>query len=87
MKKHIPKILIVDDDQLYLTQFSTILRKEIKADYYFSNNANDAYKLINKNAYAIILLDVDIPERNGFELAGDVRSSELNIYNITPYTS
>jgi PAS domain S-box-containing protein len=78
MKKHIPKILIVDDDQLYLTQFSTILRKEIRADYYFSNNANDAIRLIHKNTYAIILLDVEIPERNGFELAGDIRSSKLN---------
>ena len=78
MKNHIPKILIVDDDQLYLKQFSTILRKEIKAKYYFSNNATDAFNLINENTYAIILLDVDIPEKNGFELANDVRNSILN---------
>ena len=78
MKKHIPKILIVDDDQLYLKQFSTILTKEIKADYYFSNNATEAFELINNNAYAIILLDVDMPEKSGFELAHDVRHSKLN---------
>jgi len=78
MKKHIPKILIVDDDQLYLKQFSTILSKEIKADYYFSNNAMDAFDLINNNAYAIILLDVDMPEKSGFELAHDIRNTKQN---------
>ena len=78
MKKHIPKILIVDDDQLYLKQFSTILKKEINAKYYFSNNAKDAFTLINENSYAIILLDVDIPEKSGIELAYDVRNSEFN---------
>ncbi len=80
MKKHIPKILIVDDDQLYLTQFKTILSDEIQANYYFSDNANDAVELINKNCFAIILLDVNIPEKSGFELAKDVRSSKLNKY-------
>ncbi|MCD4665220.1 MAG: response regulator [Bacteroidales bacterium] len=78
MKKYIQKILIVDDDQLYLKQFSTILRKEIQANYYFSYNARDATELINKNSYAIILLDVNIPEKSGFELARDVRNSKLN---------
>jgi len=78
MKKNIPKILIVDDDQLYLKQFSTILKKEIQAKYYFSYNARDATELINRNSYAIILLDVNIPEKSGFELARDVRDSKLN---------
>ncbi|MCD4682319.1 MAG: response regulator, partial [Bacteroidales bacterium] len=78
MKKYSPKILIVDDDKLYLKQFSAILSKEIQAKYYFSYSAKDAIELINKNSFAIILLDVNIPEKNGFELAKDVRNSKLN---------
>ena len=78
MKKYIPKILIVDDDRLYLKQFNTILKKEINANYYFSSNAGDAIELINSNSYAIILLDVNIPEKNGFEIARDIRNSKLN---------
>ena len=62
------KILIVDDRLENLIALSAILRKEgFKSETALSGS--EALKLLLKNKYGLIILDVQMPEMNGFELA------------------
>jgi two-component system, NarL family, response regulator NreC len=64
------KLLFVDDHQLILESYKllTDINNSITVDT--SNNFDDAYKLINKNSYDIIFVDISMP-----------KSNELNISN------
>lgn len=62
------KILLVDDKHENLFALSTVLKKE----GYLTDTAlsgKDALKLLLKNQYGLIILDVQMPEMNGFEVA------------------
>jgi len=76
MNNSISKILIVDDNTFYLSLLKTIL-KDIEAEIYLASSGREALELINKNDFALAILDIQMPEMDGFELAGRIR----NLYN------
>ena len=69
----ISKILIVDDNQFYLSVLKTIL-KDVEASVYMANSGKEALCLINENSFALAILDIQMPEMNGFELAIHIKN-------------
>lgn len=73
MNQTISKILIVDDNTFYLSLLKTIL-KDVEASVYMASSGNEALNLINDNSFALAILDIQMPEMDGFELASRIRN-------------
>lgn len=66
------KILVVDDDPIVVKSLSTML----KMNSYSVDCANDGrttLEMIERNGHDIVLVDINMPEMNGFELLGEVK--------------
>jgi len=74
MEKNKETILIVDDDELSRERINHVFSK--KADYRIeeADSGKSAFELMEKSPVDIILLDVDMPEQNGFEVCRKIRS-------------
>jgi len=73
MAVSISKILIVDDDIYYLTLLKTIL-KSIDAEILIAESGEKALALIEGNDFALAVLDIQMPDMDGFELAIHIKS-------------
>lgn len=73
MDKTISKILIVDDNEFYLSLLKTIL-KDLEATVYMASSGKEALNLINENSFALAILDIQMPEMDGFDLAMNIRN-------------
>ena len=74
----IDKILIVDDDKPIASMLYKIVRSNgMDADVAY--NAKDALHLLKDTIYDLILLDVNMPEIDGFELLEDIRSHQIYV--------
>ena len=67
------KILIVDDNSSNRFAIRTIL-KGIDAELHEANNGFDALIMASENEYALILLDVQMPEMDGYEVCEQLRA-------------
>jgi two-component system, sensor histidine kinase and response regulator len=63
-----PKILIVDDRRENLLATEKILR-HLNAGIFNANSGNEALSLVLRHRFAAVLLDVQMPEMDGFETA------------------
>lgn len=70
-----PKILVVDDRPENLTAMRHILSK-IDGEVVCVTSGNEALKLLLREDYAVVLMDVQMPEMNGFETAELIRSND-----------
>jgi diguanylate cyclase (GGDEF)-like protein/PAS domain S-box-containing protein len=68
-----PKILLVDDNPHNRLALRTIL-KGIDAELSEAGNGFDALSMSMENEYALILLDVQMPEMDGFEVCEQLRA-------------
>ncbi len=68
-----PKILVVDDNANNRLAVRTVL-KNIDAEIHEAANGFDALSLSLETDYALILLDVSMPEMNGFEVCEQLRA-------------
>lgn len=69
------KILLVDDD----VRNAGLLRRFIEAEGYevaYASNGREGYTLYSQFAPDLILLDINMPEMNGFELADKIRRTD-----------
>jgi DNA-binding response OmpR family regulator len=73
------KILCVEDNQEILTFVSTILKKESHA-VDTCDNGQDAFDKACSNKYDLIILDYNLPCKNGYEICRDLRSININSY-------
>lgn len=72
-------ILIVEDDSL----LSKVLVKQFNENHfevYSCDNGKDALGIYHTYSPHIILMDIDIPEKNGWEVLGEIRTQDT----ITP---
>ncbi len=70
------KILIVDDEDYIIEGLTVILKPE----GYTIDSANDgeeALKKLREDAYALALIDLDIPKLDGLELLAEIKKNEL----------
>src|SRR4030095_795431 len=65
-------ILLVDDQPSNLLTYAVILR-ELGENLLTAHSGREALDLLVKHEIALILLDVHMPESNGFELATMIR--------------
>lgn len=63
-----PNILIVDDRKENLLATEKVL-KNLDADIFKANSGNEALSLMLRHKFAVVLLDVQMPEMDGFEVA------------------
>jgi PAS domain S-box-containing protein len=84
------KILIVDDNTFYLSVLGAIL-KSVDAEIYVASSGKQALQYINENEFALAILDIEMPEMDGFELAGHIRALKYRdlvpIIFLTAYLS
>jgi len=72
------KILITDDDVRICELISKYLEKNnFKSS--IANNAKQAEKLLDKESFDLMILDIMMPDMNGFDFAQQLREQENNI--------
>ena len=69
------KILIVDDIPINIQMAMNILKDEGYKMYY-AKSGEMALKLIDENDFDLILLDIMMPEMNGFEVCLKLKSND-----------
>lgn len=79
--EHVNKVLVVDDINENLIAIKTIL-KPIGIQVDTALSGRQALDLAANNNYATIILDVQMPEMDGFEVANKVR--EIKLHKNTP---
>lgn len=67
------KILIVDDEKDLLKMTEEILRNEGFFNIYTAENCNETLRIVKSQPIALILLDVMLPDGNGFALFQEIR--------------
>lgn len=84
-----PNILIVDDDQMKLKAIEEIL-SIMNLNIMKANSGNEAFRLLMKKDFALILLDVKMPGIDGYDIAELIRkrnrSQNTPIIFITSYS-
>jgi PAS domain S-box-containing protein len=84
------KLLLVDDDQGNLLALQAIL-EPLQQELMLADNGTEALRLCLKHEFAAILLDVRMPELDGFETAELIRSRKQSrrtpILFLTAYRS
>lgn len=74
----IDKILIVDDDKPIASMLYKIVRSNgMDADVAY--DAKEALQFIKNNTYDLFLLDVNMPEMDGFELLENIRNHQIHV--------
>jgi DNA-binding response OmpR family regulator len=69
------KILIVEDEQ----RLAEILKKQFEEHGFCVEIANDGYigkQFVEKNSYNLIILDINLPLINGYDLCKEVRKTD-----------
>ena len=75
MKKSNVHILVVDDNKENLKVVGNFLNEE-GYKIAFSLNGEEALKLLKKNKFDLILLDIMMPEMDGFEVCNRIKADE-----------
>jgi two-component system, OmpR family, copper resistance phosphate regulon response regulator CusR len=71
-------ILIVEDEQ----RLAEILQKQLKESGFTADVANDGYvgkRMAEQNDYDLIILDINLPLMNGYELCKEIRKTKSGI--------
>jgi len=72
------KILIVEDEQ----RLADVLKKQLEESGFSVEVANDGYigkQLAGKNRYNLIILDINLPLINGYDLCKEIRKTNNDI--------
>jgi len=81
-----PNILIVDDRQENLLAMENAL-EDLDCQIFTANSGQEALRLVLKHDFALVLLDVQMPEMDGFEVArlihGKKQTKDVQIIFIT----
>ncbi|MBO1005026.1 response regulator transcription factor [Pseudogracilibacillus auburnensis] len=82
------KILIVDDDQHILDLLITVFEKEGFQNVLMATTGEEAFLMTTQNYPHILLLDVMLPDIDGFTLCGKIRSeTDVPILFLTAKTT
>src|SRR6187402_1791723 len=67
-----PALLAVDDVEANLIALRALL-EDMECEVVFARSGNDALRLLLRREFAVILLDVQMPEMDGYEVAHHAR--------------
>jgi DNA-binding response OmpR family regulator len=71
-------ILVVEDEQ----RLAEVLRKQLNESGFRADIASDGYvgkRMIQQSDYDLVILDINLPLMNGYELCNDIRKTNNNI--------
>lgn len=71
-----PKVLLVDDVQANLTVLRALL-SDMEYELIYASSGNEALKHLLKHEFAVVLLDVQMPEMDGYEVASYARENPV----------
>jgi len=69
------KILLIEDNLLNQKVVIFYLQK-LNCDITAVDNGNDAIEIIKKETFDLILMDIMLPEKNGYEITIEIRKLE-----------
>lgn len=72
MKQFLNNILIIEDDSALLSGLCRALTTD-ECDTHGCHNLSEAKNLLQKHAYSLILLDVNLPDGNGFDFLPELK--------------
>lgn len=75
MKDYIPKVLLIDDIPQNIQVLGSFL-SELNYHLSFATSASEALRLTTVNSYDLILLDIMMPDMDGFELCEKIKQCE-----------
>ena len=80
------KIIVIDDDTEILDLLNTFLTS-LGHQVTTTTNSVDGLKIIAKEIYDLVFLDIKLPERNGIEVLKEIKQidKELPVVMITGY--
>ena len=73
-----PSILLAEDDIF----FAKVVKRQLERAGYnvtFCENGQEAWEKFQKHVFDLCLLDVVMPKKDGFALAQDIRSTDVNV--------
>lgn len=72
------RILILEDD----LSLGTTLSQRLQKDYHvnWAKSCGEARQLISENQYDLAILDVGLPDGNGFEIANDLKKKSQTLF-------
>jgi DNA-binding response OmpR family regulator len=70
-----PKILLVEDDRLVRMNLALVLEREGYA-LDIATCAADAYALLGRDRYELVLADIGLPDESGFEVLRAVKRAD-----------
>lgn len=73
------KVLAVDDSQTNLALLEHML-SDIDCEVVLAESGNEAIRLIRENDFALILLDIQMPEMNGYEVATRIKQIDRGMH-------
>lgn len=76
------KVLIVEDNVINLQVAARILKK-LNCEPHGAKDGKEALELIKQEAFDLIILDIHMPDMDGFEVAESIRSSTDSSYYQT----
>jgi DNA-binding NarL/FixJ family response regulator len=77
------KVLIVDDSNIIVERLSAIIAElDCVSSVLISNTFSEAVDLLNAEIPDVVLLDIQLPDKNGIELLAFVKSSHPAIKTI-----
>lgn len=80
------KIFLIDDQEMFYDIFKKIFEGQ-KYQISYSKTGKDALKKLEKEKYALILLDIQLPDLNGLELLKKIQKNNIDseVIIITGY--
>lgn len=75
------KILIVEDDVFLQDGLEDLLQRE-NYSVHISNNTQDAYDALRSDSIDLIILDVGLPDGNGYDFCTRIRAEGIDILVI-----
>ena len=79
LTERLPKVLLVDDRSANLFALEAAL-EPLDAEIYTATSGNDALALLLAHTFAVVLLDVQMPGMDGFEIADLMHANESTRY-------
>jgi DNA-binding response OmpR family regulator len=67
------KIIVIDDDSA-MTELLSLLLRPVTSEVYISNNGMDGILLVKKNVPDIAILDLMMPEMDGYQVCQEIRT-------------
>lgn len=71
-------VVVIDDDELTRVLIQRILEREFKFNIVSFRNGLEGLEYIQNNEPKLVVLDLMLPGKNGFEILKDLRQSETH---------